>query len=70
MIKLYLLLLIFCFSSCVDNSSKVKDKLLIELNESKQNNERLKNKLHQLEDELDNCKLNYKALDEATDKIN
>lgn len=66
--KLYslLFLLLLLASSCGDNTTKEKDKLLIELNESKQEAVRLQNKLKQLEQELENCRLNYSATDEVS----
>lgn len=68
--KLYsLLFLLLLLASCGDNTTKEKDKLLIELNESKQESVRLQNKLKQLQDELENCRLNYSPLDKATDEV-
>ncbi|MDM1542369.1 hypothetical protein [Empedobacter sp. 189-2] len=65
--KLYSLsFLLLLFASCGDNSVKEKDKLLIELNETKQQAVRLQNKLKQLQDELENCRLNYSATDEVS----
>lgn len=64
--KLYsLLFLLLLLASCGDNQRQ-QDKLLIELNETKQESVRLQNKLKQLQDELENCRLNYSALNYDT----
>jgi len=65
--KLYsLLFLLLLLASCGDNKQHQQDKLLIELNESKQEAVRLQNKLKQLQQELENCRLNYSATDEVS----
>ncbi|VDH16696.1 Uncharacterised protein [Algoriella xinjiangensis] len=58
----YFYLLPFLIFSC----SNQKEKYLIELNEKNVIIQRQNEKLKLLEDELANCKLNYDALDKAT----
>ncbi len=64
--KTFYFLLFILFASSCTNKQRQQDKLLIELNESKQETVRLQHKLQQLQDELDNCKLNYSATDEVS----
>lgn len=68
--KTFYFLLFILFASSCTNKQRQQDKLLIELNESKQEAVRLQSKLQQTQDKLDNCKLNYSALDKATDEVN
>lgn len=65
----YIYLLPLLLFSC--NNKKEKDRQLIEfnqkLNEKNKQIQRRNRKIKYLEDELENCKMNYKALDQATE---